>query len=100
MAQLVEFLTNRDTEGAAKLLAANVVCLSDGGGEFVAARVPVRAQRSVIVLIEAGARHAGVPSHTRAMELNGLFAVTTEREYAPEGYARKLVTSSKSTTRA
>ena len=101
VAQLVEFLTNRDTEGAAQLLAANVVCLSDGGGEFVAARVPDTGRsKASLFLSKLVQGTAGVPSHTRAMELNGLFAVTTEREYAPEGYARKLVTPSKSTTRA
>lgn len=93
VAQLVEFLTNRDTEGAAKLLAANVVCLSDGGGEFVAARVPVTGRSKVALFLSKLVQGTtGVSSHTRAMELNGLFAVTTEREYAPEGYARKLAT--------
>lgn len=93
VAQLVEFLTNRDTEGAAKLLASNVVCISDGGGEFVAARVPVAGRSKVSLFLSKLVQGtAGVPSQTRVMELNGLFAVTTEREHAPEGYARKLAT--------
>ena len=93
VAQLVEFLTNRDTEGAAELLAANVVCISDGGGEFVAARVPVTGRSKVSLFLSKLVQGAaGVSSKTRVMELNGLFAVTTERDDAPEGYARKLAT--------
>ena len=93
VAQLVEFLTNRDTEGAAKLLASNVVCISDGGGEFVAARVPIAGPSKVSLFLSKLVQGTtGVPSKTRAVELNGLFAVTTERDQAPEGYARKLAT--------
>jgi hypothetical protein len=35
---------------------------------------------------------AGFNSKTRAVELNGLFAVATEREDAPQGYARRVAT--------
>ena len=88
--QLVEFLTNRDTEGAAKLLAANVVTLSDGGGEFFAARVPVVGREKVAVflsrLVQAG---MGIEEQTHIVELNGLFALITERTDAPEGVAPK-----------
>ena len=31
-------------------------------------------------------------SRSRALELNGLFALTTERDGAPQGYARKIAT--------
>ncbi|HEX8922474.1 MAG TPA: sigma-70 family RNA polymerase sigma factor [Pyrinomonadaceae bacterium] len=92
-AQLVEFLTNRDTEGAAKLLAANVVCVSDGGGEFFAARVPVLGRSRVALMLSNLLKAtAGFTSKTQAVELNGLFAVATERENAPPGYAKKLAT--------
>jgi RNA polymerase sigma-70 factor (ECF subfamily) len=93
VAQLVEFLTNRDTEGAAKLLAANVVCISDGGGEFFAARVPVIGQSKVAVMLSNLMKAtASFESTTRAVELNGLFGVTTERDNAPPGYARRVAT--------
>lgn len=89
--QLVEFLTNRDTEGAARLLAANVVSVSDGGGEFFAAKVPVVGRAKVALLLSNLFKAtAGFTSKSRVVELNGLFAVATERENAPPGYAGKL----------
>jgi RNA polymerase sigma-70 factor (ECF subfamily) len=93
VAQLVEFLKSRDTEAAAKLLAANVVSLSDGGGEFFAARVPVVGRAKVAsMLSNLFKATAAFSSKTRVVELNGLFAVATERENAPHGYAGKLAT--------
>ncbi|HWT03976.1 MAG TPA: sigma-70 family RNA polymerase sigma factor [Pyrinomonadaceae bacterium] len=93
VAQLVEFLTNRDTEAAARLLAANVVSVSDGGGEFFAARVPVTGrERVAVMLANLWKATAAFDSKTRVVELNGLFAVATERENVPPGYAGKLAT--------
>jgi len=91
--QLVEFLKSRDTEAAARLLAANVVSLSDGGGEFFAARVPVVGRAKVAsMLSNLFKATAAFNSKTRVVELNGLFAVATERENAPHGYAGRLAT--------
>ena len=90
VAQLVEFLTNRDTEAAARLLSANVVTLSDGGGEFYAARVPVVGREKVALflsrLVQAG---ISIEEQTRIVELNGVFALITERSNAPDGVAPK-----------
>ena len=93
VAQLLEFLTNRDTEGAAKLLAANVVVISDGGGEFFAARVPVVGRSKVSVFLSHLAKGASeLNTKTRFVELNGTFAMTGTRDDAPDGYAKKLAT--------
>jgi RNA polymerase sigma-70 factor (ECF subfamily) len=93
VSKLVEFLTNRDTEAAAKLLAANVVSVSDGGGEFFAARIPVVGRAKVALMLSKLFRAtAGLTSTTRLVELNGLFAVATERENVPPGLAKKLAT--------
>jgi len=74
-------------------LAANVVSVSDGGGEFFAARVPVVGRAKVALLLsklsEAAERF---DSKSRVVELNGLYAVVTERENAPPGFAGKLAT--------
>ena len=79
-----------DTEGAAKLLSSNVVTLSDGGGEFFAARVPVVGREKVTVflarLVQGG---VDIEEQTRVVELNGLFALITERTNAPKGIAPK-----------
>ena len=93
VAQLLEFLTNRDTEGAAKLLAANVVVISDGGGEFFAARVPVVGRSKVSVFLSHLAKGTSeLDTRTRFVELNGTFAITGSRDDAPDGYAKKLAT--------
>ncbi|HEX8457026.1 MAG TPA: sigma-70 family RNA polymerase sigma factor [Pyrinomonadaceae bacterium] len=93
VSQLVEFLINRDTEAAAQLLAANIVSMSDGGGEFYAARLPVVGSMKVALMLSNLLKAtAGFTATTRRVELNGLFAVTTERENAPPGYAQKLAT--------
>ena len=92
VAQLVEFLTNRDTDSAAKLLSANVISVSDGGGEFFAARVPVVGREKVALFLSnliKGA--AAMGAQTRLGELNGLFALTTERANAPKSLAPKVV---------
>lgn len=93
VAQLVEFLTNRDTESATRPLAANVVSVSDGGGEFFAARVPVVGRGKVALLLSNLFKASeSFDSKSRAVELNGLYAVATERENVPHGYAARLAT--------
>lgn len=93
VAQLIDFLTRRDTEGAARLLAAGVVSVSDGGGEFFAARVPVVGRAKVaLMLTKLVQATAAMSSRTRVTELNGLFAVATERDQAPHGLAPKVAT--------
>lgn len=93
VSQLVELLTNRDTEAAARLLAAHVVSVSDGGGEFFAAKVPVIGRAKVaLMLSKLFAATANFTSKTQIVELNGLFAVVTEREEAPPGFANKVAT--------
>lgn len=89
--QLVEFLTNRDTEGAARLLAANVVSFSDGGGEFFAAKVPVLGREKVaLFLANLFKATSGSSARTKAVELNGSFGFAVEREDAPPGFAPRL----------
>ena len=91
--QLIGFLTARDTESAAKLLAANAVSISDGGGEFFAAKIPVVGREKVaLFLSNLFKATSGLPSKTQIVELNGLFGVATERENVPPGYAKKIAT--------
>ncbi|HEX8558220.1 MAG TPA: sigma-70 family RNA polymerase sigma factor [Pyrinomonadaceae bacterium] len=91
--QLVGFLLDRDTEAAARLLASGVVSLSDGGGEFFAARAPVTGRGRVALFLSKLFRaSAGLRSRSAALELNGLYAIATEREDAPRGVAGRVVT--------
>ena len=90
--QLVQLLLKRDTEAAARLLASGVVSVSDGGGEFFAARVPISGrERVALFLSKLFAAAADIPSRTKAVELNGMFARVSERESAPHGFARRVV---------
>ena len=91
--QLVGFLVNRDAAAAARLLSANVVSLSDGGGEFFAAKVPVTGRERVALFLSRlfGAA-AGMESRRKVVELNGLFAVASEVEGAPAGVAPRAAT--------
>jgi len=91
--RLVGRLKGGATEGGGKLLAANVGSLSDGGGEFFAARVPVVGRAKVaLMLSKIYKAAAGTASKSRAVELNGLYGVATERENPPPGFAGRLVT--------
>jgi RNA polymerase sigma-70 factor (ECF subfamily) len=91
VSQLVQFLTNRDTEGAAKLLAANVVSISDGGGEFFAAKVPVVGRGKVaLFLANLFKATSGFNTQTKTVELNGCFGFAIERENPPAGFAPKV----------
>jgi RNA polymerase sigma-70 factor (ECF subfamily) len=90
--QLVGFLTARDVESAAKLLAANVVSISDGGGEFFAAKIPVAGREKVALFLSNLLRTTSAfASKTKIVEANGLFSVVTERENVPPGVAENVV---------
>lgn len=91
--QLTRFLTERDTDSAARLLATNVVCLSDGGGEYFAAKVPVTGRQKVAVFLQNLLKMtAGTKSTVVEGEMNGAFSLTSYRIDAPDGYAPRVVT--------
>jgi len=76
-----------------RLLAADVRALSDGGGEFHAARVPVigpeRVARFYTNVVTRGARGA----HVDVRMLNGLPALVASLPAHPGKYAPLVVTS-------
>ena len=91
VSQLMEFLTNRDTEGAARLLTANVSSLSDGGGEFFAAKIPVVGRAKVAMFLTNLTKTAsGWNTRTKLVELNGLLGFAIERDDPPRGYTPKM----------
>jgi RNA polymerase sigma-70 factor (ECF subfamily) len=100
---LEQFLTclfNHDASGAAALLADSARHLSDGGGEFFAARVPLLGRdkilRFYLRLAEQytalAERLGGAGVHSEFRMLNGLPAVITDLPPAGEGYAPRTVT--------
>ena len=76
--QFLLYLNARDAEGMERLLAADVVCLSDGGGEVQAAMQPIRGRDKLLRLITAlSAKLRGRP-RIEWRVLNGLPAVLFE----------------------
>jgi RNA polymerase sigma-70 factor (ECF subfamily) len=72
------YLAARDANGLERLLAEDVVNLSDGGGELNAARRPIRGRENVLRLILGLAKKSLVrPTFTVRM-LNGLPAIVVE----------------------
>ncbi len=76
--QFLLYLNARDAEGLERLLAADVVTFSDGGGEVQAALRPIRGRDKLLRLINAlNAKLRGTP-RVEWRVLNGLPAVVFE----------------------
>ena len=76
--QFLLYLNSRDAAGLEQLLAADVVTVSDGGGEVQAAMQPIRGRDKLLRLIAAlNAKLRGTP-RVVWKELNGLPAVIFE----------------------
>jgi RNA polymerase sigma-70 factor, ECF subfamily len=79
-AALQEFLAcfaRHDIAGLERLLAADVVHLSDGGGEVHAARWPIFGREKVLRLL-FGVNRSGVPPVFRLAEINGFPTILLE----------------------
>jgi RNA polymerase sigma-70 factor (ECF subfamily) len=90
-AQLVRFLgavRAQDASAVEAMLAADVVALTDGGGEFVAARVPlVGARRVAHTYVGLAARRQGSALRHDLRMLNGLPALLIEDDGPPARWA-------------
>jgi len=76
--QFLMYLGARDAAGLERLLADDVVSLSDGGGEVNAARQPVRGRDKVLRLILGLASKSLVEPRFSIRTLNGLPAILVE----------------------
>ena len=76
--QFLLYLGNRDAAGLERLLAEDVVSLSDGGGEVYAARRPVRGRDKVLRLILGLAKKSLVEPRFGVRMLNGLPSILVE----------------------
>lgn len=76
--QFLLYLGTRDAAGLERLLAEDVVSISDGGGEVPAARQPVRGRDRVLRLILGLAAKALVEPRFTIRTLNGLPAIVVE----------------------
>jgi RNA polymerase sigma-70 factor (ECF subfamily) len=73
--QFLLYLNSRDVKGLEKLLTAEVVNISDGGGEVAAALRPIHGRDKVIRLVTKLAEHYGASIDVSFQVLNGLPAV-------------------------
>ena len=76
--QFLLYLSTRDAAGLERLLAEDVVSISDGGGEVAAARQPVRGRDKVLRLILGLAAKSVAEPRFGIHMLNGLPAVMVE----------------------
>ncbi len=94
-AALVRFLgavRAQDASAVEAMLAADVVALTDGGGEFVAARVPlVGAQRVAHTYVKLAAQREGSPLRHELRLLNGLPAILLEHDVPPARWAPRWI---------
>jgi RNA polymerase sigma-70 factor (ECF subfamily) len=94
-AALVELMSafNRgDLDGAERMLSESALALSDGGGEFFAARVPVVGRSRVMKFYSNVARRSLDGATYRLITVNGTPALLTEIPNAARGQAPRLVT--------
>jgi RNA polymerase sigma-70 factor (ECF subfamily) len=91
--RFLDCLARNDVAGVEALLARNVTALSDGGGQYIAARVPIIGAAKVALLY----RHAGktFDPATVTVEMhwfNGAAAIVFRSSNPPAGYAPCSVT--------
>ncbi len=97
LAALQAFLTHlvaQDLEAVEALLASDCVALSDGGGEFFAARVPVRGRSKVAKLYAKITRMRPADTDVagfRVQRLNGTVALVADFGSVAKGQAARVV---------
>lgn len=84
------YFGNHDIEGLERLLAEDVVSLSDGGGEVYAAIKPIYGRRNVLRLIFGLAKKIAATQHVTFATLNGLPAVVVENTHNLQGIATRF----------
>jgi RNA polymerase sigma factor (sigma-70 family) len=92
LGDLMAAFTRGDPASAERLLAASATALSDGGGEFFAARVPVVGRARVLKFYGNVARRASRDATHELTMLNGLPALVTTLPKSGKGQAPVLVT--------
>ena len=93
LGELMAAFTRGDPASAERLLAESVTALTDGGGEFFAARVPVVGRARVLKFYGNVARRVIDRAAYRMTTLNGLPALVTELGKPERGQAPLLVTA-------
>ena len=91
MEQFLSCLIQQDVVGAAALLTEDARQISDGGGEFIAARLPIIG-RDKIILFNRNLQKNITPNLRYEWRLsNGIPSLITEMPDAEKGYAKRWV---------
>ena len=90
MESFLTALATGDTAAATRLLAPNAHAESDGGGEFVAALLPIKGRERVLRFLRGISRKTAVAGYA-VRELNGLPALVAEVEQRPPRWAPRFV---------
>ena len=93
MEKFLACLFNHDVAGAAALLAEDARHLSDGGGEFVAARVPIVGRDKIVLFNSRVAKLGAGKWRVEWRLLNGLPALVIDLPETVPGYAPRQVTT-------
>jgi RNA polymerase sigma-70 factor (ECF subfamily) len=93
MERFMACLASHDVAGAEALLAADARHLSDGGGEFVAARVPITGARKIVTFNVNLMKWATAHARAEWRMFNGLPAIFWESDCPPPGYPPRSVTT-------
>ncbi|MFN7944255.1 MAG: sigma-70 family RNA polymerase sigma factor [Blastocatellia bacterium] len=93
MEQFLACLFNHDVAGAAALLAEDARHLSDGGGEFVAARVPIVGRDKIVLFNSRVAKLGAGKWRVEWRLMNGLPALVIDLPETVPGYAPRQVTT-------
>lgn len=88
--QFLKFLNARDVHGLERLLAKEVIEMSDGGGEVAAAMVPIVGREKVLRLILGLSEKFTTAPRPSFRQLNGAPAVLFEADDQPSGYASRF----------
>src|SRR5258708_7805507 len=91
--QFLYFLSARNVEALERLLAEDVISISDGGGEVYAALNPIYGRAKVIRLILGLLERFDANGAVMFRVLNGLPAIVSEQPEAPAGVATRFVMS-------
>jgi RNA polymerase sigma-70 factor (ECF subfamily) len=75
LSELTRCLIENDVAAAEKLLSKSVRSISDGGGEVLAANVPVVGLSKVLLFTRRINEHRGPPSDAQVRSINGLPAL-------------------------
>jgi len=93
LGELMAAFNRGDPASAERFLSTTVTALTDGGGEFFAARVPVVGRERVLKFYGNISRRMAASGSFRVTTMNGLPALITEFPGAARGQASLLVTT-------